>query len=164
MGLTTRQHNRRPLGNRCGNRLLQVLGQAARVASTRAHRWPQPVGKPVRHGAKVHFWQRLLAQRTQFRRVGPELLWVLLRAPYRHMQHPRHLSESQGIREHLGAVKNGGHQVGLVIHQHQLGICGIQQHGNLSSVQTTEGRFSQVVAATASTTEHTTPPRCRRPR
>src|SRR5665647_3755530 len=61
--------------------LLQVLGQAARVASDRLGWWAQPLTQAFFDTAEVHFAQGLRAQRPQFGRVFAQLGRILLSAP-----------------------------------------------------------------------------------
>ena len=119
MGFAAGNHHHIALG-RLLLGLLQMLGQAARIAALRLGGRTQPFAQTLRHGAEIHFLQRLLAQSLELRIVGAKARRVLLRSPDRHLQQLRHLGQLDRIGQRLRAFMDDGHQLVLVVHQNQL--------------------------------------------
>ena len=111
--------------------LLQVLGQAARIAAGRrlANRRTQPFDQAVGGGAEMHLGHGLAAgridRRLQLGQILAELVGVLRGAPDRHVHDAGHARQAQGIGHDDFMFKNHGHQADLVIDQHKLGVVGI---------------------------------------
>ena len=103
-------------------RLLQVLGQAARVALRRLGRRAQPFAEALLGAAEMHLGERALAQRRGFGRCSPSLRRVLLGAPDGHLQQLRDACQPHGIASTASAFEDGGHQARLVVDQDQLGL------------------------------------------
>ena len=129
MRLTTGEHHGVALGNGCGG-FLQMARQAAGVAPRLlTGRRPKPVHQPVAGCAEAHLGQGALAQLAQGRIVGAQFLGVLLGAERRHAHQLRSTRQAQRVGQHLFAFGYGGHQALLVVHQNQLGIGQVKQHG-----------------------------------
>jgi hypothetical protein len=83
-------------------------------------------------GAEMHLGQRLATSgingRLQLGQVLAQLVGGLGGAPDRHFHDAGHAGQTQGIGNDPFIFKNGGHQAGLVVHQYELGVIGIEQH------------------------------------
>ena len=115
--------------------LLHVLGQAAGIAALAGlARWrAQPFNQAIGNSTEMHFGQRLATGRINrclhFRQVLAQFFGILRRAPYRHLHQAGQARQAQRVGRHEFAFKNGGHQTRLIVHQHELGIIGVKQHG-----------------------------------
>ena len=112
-------------------RLAQMLGQAARVAFRGGCFLGRGREQRLQHGgsAERHLGHDARAKRRQFRIRGAELVRRLLRGPHRHVHKLRHARQPARCRQHLRALGDGGHQLGLIVNQRHLALLHIQQHG-----------------------------------
>ena len=119
MGFATGDHHHIAL-RRLLLGLLQMLGQAAGIATCGLGGRAQPFTQTFGHGAEIHFFQRFLAQGFELGIVGTQARGVLLGAPHGQIQHLRHLGQLDGVGQSLRTFVDDGHQLVLIVNKHQL--------------------------------------------